>query len=247
MDDESRSRAEFPRIHELRDLLPRELPEGVRFPALDNTIYEFPPKRRFFQGVERDLEQLDAVAWVALRAKMPPLLKKHRTRVWEPLYDALNEAKGYNHLTRIGCHAVHFIPTAEGMKTPDLGALSPEGGKVLCDVKTVNISDIEVRRRREGGVATIADQLEDGFFRKIQSDLARAKTQMVTYAQDIPTRKIAYVVVNFDDGLHEYVDRYRVQIEQFMAANAVAGLETAFDIKDAFDSARGPASERPSR
>lgn len=243
MEDERRFRIEFPRIYELRDLFRRDLPEGVRFPALDNTIYEFPPKRRFLQGVERDLEQLDPVAWAALKAKVPPLLKKHRTRVWEPLYDTLNEAKGYNYLTRIGCSAVHFIPTVEGMKTPDLGALSPEGRSVLCDVKTVNISDIEVHRRREGSVGTTIDQLEDGFFRKIQSDLAHAKTQMVTYAPDASTRKIVYVIVNFDDGLHEYVDRYRVQIEQFVAANAIPDLETVFDIKDAFDSARGPASD----
>lgn len=243
MEDKSRSRTEFPRIYELRDLLPCGLTDGVRFPALDNTIYEFPPKRRFLQGVERDLEQLDPAAWAALKAKMPPLLKKHRTRAWEPLYDTLNEAKGYNHLTRIGCRAVHFIPAVEGMKTPDLGALSPEGRKVLCDVKTVNISDIEVRRRREGNVGTTIDQLEDGFFRKVQSDLAHAKTQMVTYAPDISTRKIAYVIVNFDDGLHEYVDRYRVQIEQFMAENAILDLETVFDIKDAFHSARELASD----
>jgi ribosomal protein L30 len=240
VEDAKRGSEEFPRIYELRALLPRELPEGVRFPALDNTIYEFPPKRKFLQSVERDLEKLDPLAWGALKAKVPALLKKHPTRVWEPLYDTLNEAKGYNYLARIGCSDVHFIATAEGVKTPDLAAMSPEGRRVLCDVKTINISDVEVRRRRQGDAGASTDQLEDGFFRKLLSDLAHAKTQMLAHDPDISTKRIAYVIVNFDDNLHEYVDQYRTQIDHFMAESAPPDPEAVFDIREAYDLARGP-------
>lgn len=55
-------RKEFPRIYELRDLLPGQLPEGLRFPALDDSIGECPQKGRFLREVENDLEGLDATA-----------------------------------------------------------------------------------------------------------------------------------------------------------------------------------------
>jgi hypothetical protein len=176
-------RQELPRIYELRDLLPTPLPERVAFPALDKTISEYPQKRKFLLDVEAELQPLDAAAWTALKTKLTPLPKRDKKRNLQPLYDTLNEAKAYNHLIRIGCANVHFIPvsTMEGQKTPDLGATDPNGRKVLCDAKTINISDIEVARRRSGGVGTSTDQLDCGFFTKLKSDLQKAKAQMVAY------------------------------------------------------------------
>ena len=75
-------------------------------------------KKRHLQSVERDLRGLDPEAWAVLKARVPPLLKKHPTRVWQPLYDTLNKAKRYNHLVRIGCTGVRFIPTVAGAKLP---------------------------------------------------------------------------------------------------------------------------------
>jgi hypothetical protein len=55
-------RGDFPRIFELRDSLPDPLPEGVAFPALDQTIVEYPQKRKFLREVEAELQGLDARA-----------------------------------------------------------------------------------------------------------------------------------------------------------------------------------------
>ena len=107
-------------------------------------------------------------------------------------------------------------------------------------MKTINISENEVRRRLHGRAGASADELEDGFFRKLWSDLEHAKTQMLAYDFSTSVRKAAYVVVNFDDNLHEYVDRYRSQIDQFMRTNAVPDLDIVFDIREVFESARGP-------
>jgi hypothetical protein len=232
-------RGDFPRIFELRDSLPDPLPEGVAFPALDQTIVEYPQKRKFLREVEAELQGLDARAWAALKAKLAPLPKKHKKRVLQPLYDTLNEAKGYNYLARIGCTNVRFIPESaiKGQKSPDLGA-DAQGRTVLCDVKTINISDKEVDRRRSGGVGMSTDQLETGFLNKLKSDLEHAKAQMMAYNPGGIARKIAYVVVNYDDGLHEYADQYWPQIDQFLADNPIADLEVEFDIKPPFDSAR---------
>jgi len=40
--------------------------------------------------------------------------------------------------------------------------------------------------------------------------------------------------VNFDDHLHEYADRYQIQISQYVATNPVPELEIVFDIKPPF-------------
>jgi hypothetical protein len=230
-------RDEFPRIFELRDLLPSPLPEGIAFPSLDEASIQFPPKRKFLRDTEAELQSLDPAAWTALIAKLTPLPKKHNTRILEPLYNLLNEAKAYNYLRRIGCTNIHFIPESK-TKTPDLGA-GLQGQKVLCDVKTINRSDVEVGRSLSGGVGTIKEQLDAGFFRKLKSDLEHAKKQMLTYNPDSTVKKIVYVIVNYDDNLHEYGDTYRSQIAQFIANNPVPDLEVEFDIKPPFYGATG--------
>jgi hypothetical protein len=233
-------RGEFPRIFELRDLLPAPVPERIAFPSLDEESINFAPKRKFLRDIEAELQSLDAVGWAALKAKLTPMPKKHKTRVLEPLYNILNEAKAYNYLSSIGCTNIRFIPESQvrGQKTPDLGA-EAQGQKVLCDVKTINRSDVEVRRANGGGVGTTKVQLDDGFFRKLKSDLEYAKTQMLAYDPDTAVRKIAYVIVNYDDNLHECGDLYENQIAKFKANNPIADLEVEFNIKPPFYTATG--------
>jgi hypothetical protein len=89
-------------------------------------------------------------------------------------------------------------------------------------------------RRQIGGVGTSTDRLESGFFRKLTSDLTWAKAQMAAYGADSSTKMIAYVIINFNDMLHEYADRYQIQIDQYMASTPVPGLEVVFDYKSAF-------------
>lgn len=127
-------RNKFPRIFELHDLLPNPLPEAIAFPSLDEASIRLPQKRKFLQDVEAELQGLDPSAWATLKAKLTPMPKKRKARL-EPLYDLLNEAKAYNHLKRIGCVNIQFIPaSAKGEKTPDLGA-DAQGRKVLCEVR----------------------------------------------------------------------------------------------------------------
>jgi hypothetical protein len=42
---------------------------------------------------------------------------------------------------------------------------------------------------------------------------------------------IAYVVVNFDDPLHEYAARWRMNIDEDLATSPPADVEVALDIK----------------
>ncbi len=63
-----------------------------------------------------------------------------------------------------------------------------------------------------------------------------AKNQMVKFDADETVRRVAYIIVNFDDSLHQYVDDYTRQIELFVATNSPE-IETAFHIKPPYYSA----------
>ena len=103
--------------------------------------------------------------------------------------------------------------------------------KVVCEVKTINISEIEATRRTRGGVGSTEAQVSDGFFNKLTADLRNAKKQMDVYAGSSDAREIVYIVVNFDDSLHQYVDDYKAQIDAFLSTNQSPELEVQFDIK----------------
>ena len=61
---------------------------------------------------------------------------------------------------------------------------------------------------------------------------------MKAYGTDTRTQRIVYVIVNFDNRTHEYADRYKMQIDQFMAYIKPPDVEVHFDIKPAFYNAR---------
>jgi hypothetical protein len=84
-----------------------------------------------------------------------------------------------NYLTRSGYNQVEFIPRSvvKRQRTPDLCARDGSA-LVLCEVKTINISEIEATRRHTGGVGTTETQLSARFFTKLASDLAEAKAQI---------------------------------------------------------------------
>jgi hypothetical protein len=210
----------FPRLSELRDLSP----EDDAFLALDRVATE-PWRNATYLRYETELQGLDAAAWTALKGKLIPWPKKNTQRALEPLFNILNESRGYNYLVSRGCTNVRFIPVSK-QKTPDLSA-ELQGRKILCDIKTFNRSCIEIDRISSGGVANDTDELSEKFLSKLKSSLSKAKTQITTYDPDPAAWKIAYVFVNFDN--HEYADRFVQQLREFQSANPVADLEFVFD------------------
>jgi hypothetical protein len=226
---------DLPRLNELRDQIQNPPSrDSYNLEIGDNRI-----KLKYFQDIETELRGLDASSWGRLKAEIVPLLtKKGPKRGWQPLFDKLNEAKGYNYLKRIGCETVEFVPRSpkEGQKTPDLQG-SSGNTKVLCEVKTINISEHESTCRTDGSVREISTQLPVEFFSKLKSDLERARNQMTTFCPAAGTKKICYVIVNYDDMLHEYEANYSVQINAFIATKPVPELEIVVDAKPAFYSA----------
>jgi hypothetical protein len=223
-------RTDFERLSELRDFAISLNSPNAYFQN-DDDKFNNPQKRKFFLDIEHDLQALDFDAWEFLKKEtLPRLGAKHPTRGWHQLFETLNEAKGYNHLTRLGCTGIRFIPRSKtnNVQTPDLqGEIASM--TVLCEVKTINVSEIESERRHSGGVGKTLAHLEESFFRKL--------TKLHAFSGDVGTRRIVLVVINFDDSLHEYADRYESQINEHMAKVSMPDIQVAFDIKPPFYSA----------
>jgi hypothetical protein len=224
------------RISELRDLSIALKSPDAYFQA-DDTKFSAPLSRAAFLAIERDLQGLDAAAWVALRAEaIRQLTARQGSRGWQRLFSILNQARAYNYLIELGCADVAFVPVST-RKTPDLAAwLGPT--RVLCEVKTIHISDDEVERRTAGGVWKSVAHVEPGFLEKLRSDIDKASAQMVAFHPGPGARRIAYIVVNFDDLFHEYAPECRAHIEVDLAANPPSDVEVVLDIKPPFEAAR---------
>jgi hypothetical protein len=232
-------RKELARICELRDPLHDPGSPNAYFLDFDNSIVTEPVKRKHFIDIEADLQGLDPVGWDWLKGEVAPLFEqRHPTRGWQAAFDKLNQAKAYNHLVQVGCTSVEFVPESavHGQKTPDLQG-SCGSTKILCEVKTINISDDEAVARNQIAARRIQGRLPDTFFQKLRSTLETAKKQMAIYYPSGDAKRLIYVIVNFDDNLNEYVGAYSEQLQLFVNGDPVPGIEIALDMKPAYYSA----------
>lgn len=170
-------RKELPRIYELRDQIKNPTSPNAYFQYFDSSCRDHPDKLQIFRARENELQELDSSAWEALKKKTCGYLTaKDAKRGWQQLFDYLNEARGYKYLKSIGCSDIYFIPESKktGQKTPDLhGRL--ESIKVLCEVKTINQSDVAIQARREGKVTVVHDYLDEGFFIQLFKSIREKK------------------------------------------------------------------------
>lgn len=239
------------RIWEIRDCVLKRAGAETYFKTCGAFLRDNPVKYKYFAHLNAELIKLDAAAWAHLKAQvLPSFERRDQDRGWQAAFDKLNEAKGYNYLTQIGCVEVAFIPTstAPGRQTPDLrGKLGID--LVLCEVKTINPSDIEACSRSavaHGQIVCGSTQgaLPDGFFRKLRATLKTAETQMKSYCSNHSSRRIVYVVLNFDDLLNQYADDYLGQIKECIRPTDFPNLEIVLDIKPKYYSAtsKSPSS-----
>jgi hypothetical protein len=237
-------RDDLSRIWEIRDCVLKRGRPGTYFENFDGSIADIPLKRKHFLHLEAELAGLDAVAWAYLKAQVLPLFEnRDQVRGWQAAFDKLNEAKAYNYLARLGCAEVTFIPvsSASGQKTPDLqGRLGTK--TILCEVKTINPSDLEAGARSavaHGQIVAGSTQgsLPDAFFRKLTATLEAAEAQMKSCCSDGTPRRVVYVILNFDDLLNQYVEGYLGQLQSFVTAATLPKVEIVFDVKPKYYSA----------
>ncbi|MGO8762767.1 MAG: hypothetical protein ACLP2P_03700 [Desulfobaccales bacterium] len=224
-------RKEFPMIYEILfdQILDRDC-ENAYGRYSESILPTSPEIKRFWLRIEKALQGLDPCSQKVLKKKVCPYLtKKHAGRGWHQLFDVLNEARAYNYLISLGCSDVHVIPESRknDEQSPDLeGVLSSD--KVLCEVKTINISDEEaiVRASDKPIAGNTQNQLVKGFFDKLRSCITKAGEQLKAYDSSNNARLIVYIFILFDEyPFCEYKERYFQQIDQYLSENIVTGIE----------------------
>jgi len=222
-------RKEFPMIYEFLfdQILDRDC-ESAYGRNFESILQSCPEAKRKWLRIEKALQGLDPCSQKVLKKKVCPYLtKKHAGRGWHQLFDVLNEARAYDYLKSLGCSDVHLIPESikNGEQTPDLeGVLC--SGKVLCEVKTINISDEEAKVRASDKpiVRNTQDKLENPFFDKLRSCLTKAEKQL--RASHNSAHLIVYIFIIFDEyPFCEYKETYFQQIDHELSENIVTGIE----------------------
>lgn len=173
---------------------------------------------------EQDLLRLDPSAWAVLKAAAFKRLIRNPQRGWEPLFGILNEAKAYAYLAALGCTGIQMIPPSYDDKAPDLRA-DLNGALVLCEVKTLHMSD-DARADGAAGPAPWSPRaLSEGFLRgKFTRTLRAAIAQLDAYPSPA-SRKIVYVVFTPDESWGEEANDDSLQLAAFLKTLPLAGVD----------------------
>ena len=212
--EEATFRNQLPRFYELKDLLTDPSHPDAYFQNFQDRLQDEMCFETFARW-EKELQGPDPVAWESLKSKAAPYLKRaHNGRAWQQLFDVLGEASAYNYLRKsVGCSKVCFIPESDD-RTPDLEGVV-DCVRVLCEVKTINVSDDEIHARRGPIVGDVSNKLNEGFFRKLDSDITNAKRQLQSYDPHSSAQHLVYIKICFDWVGHYNEDYFR-QIDQHL-------------------------------
>jgi hypothetical protein len=218
--------AQLPRLYELRDLIADPTSPDAFFQDFENKL-QHAEIRCVYERHEKSLRGLDDNAWSFLKSEATPYLTtKDAGRGWHQLFDILYQAHAYNYLTTIGTLNVRFIPRSS-IRTPDLeGVLNSD--RVLCEVKTLNISEKEVGARQEIKARKIRTKLDEGFLNKLHSDITTAKKQMRAYDPREEALNYVYIIPCFDNWPDEYKEEFFQQIDQYLLNSAIPGVSLVF-------------------
>lgn len=227
-------RRELPRVFALKDTLSAPTNPHAYFQNFEESLRENSQKLAAFRKIEDVLSALDADAWNTLRDTASAHLTRPSTskgRGWQSLFDVLSEARGYAYLRSIGCSDIRCVGRAD-RPTPDIEAIH-EGRRVLCKVKTINISEDEaVRRRRVYSGTPVArktpTELGAQYLSKLGSTLANAVRQLDAFDPERTARRIVFCVLNFDDWVGDYYPAYFREIDTHLLTHPVEGVELVF-------------------
>lgn len=222
-------RARLPRLFELRD----ELKDPVHTDAYFKDFESKLANQHIFdlyERLERYLAALDSASWQDLKKRAAGKLiarQRQEGRGWQDLFDVLNEAIAYAYLAARGASNIQFLAAGK-TRTPDLSA-TIEGTQVLCEVKTVNKTEVQADRdqRVSSGELFVTDtitELPENWLAKLRDKIRDALQQLQNYGKADATFVI-FVAINFDDRLGDYHDRYFMQIDRFLDSMELGEVE----------------------
>lgn len=194
-------RGQLPRTYEIRDEVPALAGYFERLEPL--LIKGETAPAAFWSKREQAFASLAPEEWDSFKAKVRllPAPADIDGRGWQAFFDLLSEATACSYLLKAHCTNIRFVSAASSRR-PDIEAV--RGGKrVLCEVKTVNRSEgkAEIGRLVERGGSRVDSpfELSDGFFRKLDHDVAAAVEQLRQYDPNHEADWIVFICLNTDD------------------------------------------------
>ena len=222
-------RQELPRLYEMKDRIVDPASPNAYFQNFDTILADSTHVKDIYLRLERVLQELDDTAWLHLKEEACKRLNLRDAlgRGWQQLFDILNEARAYRYLKSMNCTNLRFIPRSAG-KTPDLECLLGLN-RVLCEVKTINISDEEVAARTGPMEArSIEATISTGFIKKLRSTIATAEQQMQVFDPDPTCIRFVYLNISFDDFLAQCKQTYFKQIDDELLQAPIKGVRLVF-------------------
>ena len=108
-----------------------------------------------------------------------------------------------------------------------------DGGQILCEVKTVNISKAEAERKQRNaqGVFVASQtnvQVGERFLGKLSLTLEHAVEQLDSPDPERKAARLVFVVVHFDDWVGDYQPEYFAQIDEHLLRSPIEGAKLVF-------------------
>jgi hypothetical protein len=215
------------RIRELITIVRQAHPNDKFFENFDESCRMNESKRRHYRTYDEALRYLDVKSWKILKEKAVKHFRNHRIgQLKQGFFNQLNEAFAYRYLFRRGYSEVRMLPES-AVSTPDISYLQA-GVLKHCEVKTIGISDKEIKDRGSGRARYLNyAELEDGFFNKFESAFQVARRQIARQT----TEGLVFFVVLWDDLAVDYYPEYRQTIVSYCHTHKIHNVYFKFGLR----------------
>lgn len=201
-------KAEYPKLYMLFEDSDRLHPDNY-FSLMENLRTRRHGKETYDKW-EKILSELDKDSLKKIIKKASKYVSiRDSNRGWGQLFNSLNETHGYIYLKDEGYSNIAFIDEGDNSK-PDLFGKS-EGKTALLEVKTIQKSDIDIKRDQVWKGTTI---IPEGLQKKLKCVIEKATTQLNTDMYSVDSKYI-YMIISLDLAL-DLIKENRAFLERYV-------------------------------
>jgi len=214
------------RFRELITAIRKKYSSDKFFADFEETYRLEPTRLRHYRSYDEALRLLDDESWKILEEKAIKHFKNERRgQRKEGFFNQLNEAFAYRYLLRRGCQNIRFIKEATE-KTPDISFVD-RGIEGYCEVKTIGLSDAEIRRRETPGIKdhNVYFDLSTKIKRTLEDDVRQAWEQIHSRGEN----GLVFILIRFDDIASDNDKRHRKQLIEFCRSRGFENLVLKID------------------
>ncbi|MFC1558524.1 hypothetical protein ACFL40_04125 [candidate division KSB1 bacterium] len=178
--------------------------------------------REKYEAYNKAFMVLDNESWQILKEKALRHYLDHREgQTKQGFFNQLNEAFAYQYLVNIkGVKDIQLLKEGKS-KTPDIKFIV-NNNPLYCEVKTLNISDDEIKHRETFSVgdSSIYENLSNGFLNKFKNAVESALEQINVCGAN----GLVCVLIISDDLTYENYPNYKKQLIEFSDKNGFSNL-----------------------